>query len=295
MLRPSKEAAVRAAITLTPQYTKLLRDLQKGGGKLQLRPEIQAIQNRFPQYVDFYDNELKIGAALMLGLLGEEEYHRLNAELTNATVNEQQEFLDEISKEEYWQEFADSFQIPDAPHGWAEARKQFEELPHEEQNKTARAGMYFWSYLFSSFYNTLSLMVHGDKLTTLVQKAIAGDDTAYMRALQTDGMILRYHPYFIERRQRAIQNRDKKFLIRIATREATPILSGQIQYPGLYMIFGILESFQWLDDLKANEILDICIEAGLDQHQNRIDDVNYLRQRLNEYRKWQKIQRMSRI
>lgn len=295
MLRPSKDAAVKAAISLTPQYAQLLRDLQKGGGKLQFRPEIRSLQHRFPQYIDCYDNELKIGAALMLAVLGEEEYHRLSAELESATAEEQQEFLDEIAKEEDWQELADSFLFPDTPHGWAEARKQFEALPPEEQRKTARAGAFFWSYLFSSFFNTLALMVHGDKLTTLVQKAINGDDTAYMRALQTDGMLLRHHPYFVERKQRATCDGDKKFLLRIASREATPILSGQIQYPGLYMVFGILESFQWLDDLKANEILDICVEAGLDQHQNRIDDVNYLRQKLNEYRKWQKTLRMSRI
>lgn len=295
MLRPSKEAAVKAAISLTPQYTQLLRDLQKGGGKLQFRPEIQEIRNRFPQYVDCYDNELRIGAALMLAVLGEEEYHRLDAELENATADEQQKFLDEAAKEENWQWLDDSFQFPDTPHGWAEARKQFEALPPDEQRKTAKASAFFWSYMFSGFFNTLALMVHGEKLTSLVQKAIAGDDTAYMRALQTDSMLLLHHTYFKERKLQAQQEGNKKFLFRIASREGTPILSGQIQYPGLYMVFGILESFQWLDSLKANEILDICIKAGLDQHQNRIDDVNYLRQKLNEYRKWQKTQRMSRI
>ena len=54
------------------------------------------------------------------------------------------------------------------------------------------------------------------------------------------------------------------------------------------MLFGILESFQWLNDLKHEEILDICDEAGLDRYQNRIEDVNYITKRLAEYRRWQK-------
>lgn len=295
MLKPSKDAAVKAAITHTPQYTKLLRDLQKGDGKIQFAPEIRAQHERVARYVELYDNELKIGAALMLALLGEEEYHRLNAELENSTTDEQQEFLDEMTKDEHWQEVATSFQLPETPQEWDEARKHFQALPPEEQRKAEKSSAFFWSYLFSSFFNTLALMVHGEKLTTLVQKAIAGDDNAFMRAIQTDRMLIKHHPYFQERKARAEYEGDKNFLIRIASREANPILSGQIQYSGLYMVFGILESLQWLDDLTAREILDICIEAGLDQHQNRIDDVSYLRQQLNKYRKWQKTQRMSRI
>lgn len=295
MLKPSKEAAVKAAISLTPQYTQLLRDLQKGDGRLCFKPEIASIQSRFGQYVQFYDDERRIGIALLLAILGEEEFHKLNEELKNATEDEQQQFLDEIAKDEDWQELTELFQFPDTPQEWAEARRQFESLPTEEQRNIEKCGGFFWSYLFSSFFNTLALMVHGEKLTTLVSKAVNGDDTAFMRALQTDRMLLEHHLYFKERKLRAREEGDKNFLLRIASREATPILSGQVQYPGLYMTFGILESFQWLDNLKAEEILDICIEAKLDQHQNRIDDVNYLRQQLNKYRKWQKMQRMSRI
>lgn len=294
-LRPSKEATIKAAISLTPQYTQLLRDLQRSDGHIHLRPEIATIQERNGFYVELYDNELKLGIALLLALLGEEEFHKLKNELKNATPEEQQKFLDEIAEESNWDEIVDLIQIPDTPQGWAAARQQFEALSIDDQQQVAKCSALFWSYLFGSFFNILALMVHGEKLTVLVPKAINGDDTAFMRALQTDRMLMQHHPYFKERRLRAQNEGDKNFLRRIASREATPLLHGQIQLPGLYMVFGILESYNWLDNMKPREILDICVNAGLDQHHNRIDDVGYLSIRLREYRKWQKTQRMSRI
>lgn len=295
-LRPNKEATINAAISLAPEYIKIFRDLQKGDGRLIFRPEVAAAQNRFASaYVPLYDNELKLGVALMVALLGEEEYRELNSKLNDAPPEQQQQFLNDIAEERNWDEIAEAFQIPDTPQGWEFARKQLESLPPDERREIEKRGALYWLYFFGSFFNLLALIVHGEKLTALVPKAINGDDTAFMRAVQTDRMLLHHHPYFIERKLRAVNEGDRKFLIRLASREATPILNGQVQFPGLYMVFGILESFRWLDDMKASEILDICINAGLDQYQNRIDDVNYLSTRLREYRKWQNTLRMSRI
>lgn len=249
----------------------------------------------FGRYVELYDSEPKLGVALLLGILGEEGFQQFNTELKNASPEEQQELIDEITDAGHWEEFAESIQIPDTPEGWKAARKHFESLPPEEQQALSKKGAFLCSFFFGSFFNILSLMVHGEKLTALVPQAIAGDDSAFMRAIQTDRMLLLHHPYFMERKLRAQNEGDKKFLLRLASREASPILNGKIQYPGLYMLFGLLESFQWLDDLKAKEILDICNDAGLDRQQNRINDVNYLSTRLREYRKWQKTIRLSRI
>lgn len=84
-----------------------------------------------------------------------------------------------------------------------------------------------------------------------------------------------------------------EFLRRLLSREMSPPLQSRIQYPGLYMLFGILEAFQWLDDMKHEEILDIVDAAGLDRYQNRVEDINYLTKRLSEYRRWQKLGALS--
>jgi len=44
-----------------------------------------------------------------------------------------------------------------------------------------------------------------------------------------------------------------------------------------------------------DQILDMCDEAGLDRYQNRIEDANYLTQRLREYRQWQKTGSLSML
>ena len=54
------------------------------------------------------------------------------------------------------------------------------------------------------------------------------------------------------------------------------------------MLFAILESTQWLDELKHREILDICDQLNLDHYENRIETENALTKRLSEYRKFQK-------
>ncbi|NNM80576.1 MAG: hypothetical protein HKM01_09015 [Gallionella sp.] len=295
MLKPNKDATIKAAISLTPVYTKLFRELQKNGGRIIFLPEIAARQNLFGFYVIMYDNELKFSAALSLALLGEDQFHKLNAELKDASKEDQQQFLDAIVEQGNWDEILKSFQIPNSPQEWEAAQKQLELLPSEERQALEKRGGFFWSYYFGSFFNTLALMVHGEKLTTLVPQAINGDDDAFLKAAQTDRMLLIHHPYFRERKFRAQNEGDKKFLFRLANHESIPVLVGKIQFPGLYMLFGLLESFQWLDNLGATEILDICVQANLDRYQNRIDDECYVSKRLREYRQWQKTLRMSRI
>lgn len=295
MLKPSKDKAIKAAISLTPEYTKLFRELQKNGGRIIFLPEIAARQNIVGSYVTLYDNELKFGVALSLALLGEDQFHKLNAELENASQEDRQQFLDEIIEQDNWDEILESFQIPNSPQEWDADRKQLELLPLEERQALEKRRIFFWLYYFGNFFNTLALMVHGEKLTTLVPQAINGDDEAFLKAAQTDRMLLIHHPYFRERKLRAQNEGDKKFLFRLANHESIPVLVGKIQFPGLYMLFGLLELFQWLDNLSATEILDICVQANLDLYQNRIDDASYVSNRLREYRQWQKTLRMSRI
>ena len=259
MLRPDKTATIKATLSLTPEYTKLFRDFQKKGCGIFFPPEIAARQNCFGSYVKNYDSELKIGMALMLAIFGADEFHKLNAELKDASPAEQQKFIDEIAVQDDWNEIMEQFQIPETAQEWEDARKQLELLPPDEKLENEQRGAYFWAYFFGSFFNLMSLMVHGEKLTALVPKAISGDDNAFLKAAQTDRMLLRHHPYFIERKLRAQNEGDKKFLFRLANHEATPVLNGKIQFPGLYMLFGILEAFRWLDNLSAPEILDICI------------------------------------
>jgi len=295
LLRPTKEQAINSALRLTPQYAEWIIDLQKSKNQNFFDREIANIQNNLGNYVLMYDDERKIGRALFLALLGDEGFKEFNSEIESLSPKEQQEWLDEIASND-GKEFIEAFseiEIPSTPEEWETARAENAKLPEVERNLLAKRGTYFWCFIFTSFFNTLSLMVHGARLTSLVPQAIAGDDEAFLKAIQIDRLLLIHHPYFRGRKFRAQDEADKEFLTKIFYREANPILRTKIRYPALYMLFGVLDTFRWLDDLKHKEILNICDDAGLDRYQNRIEDVGYLTKRLTEYRDLQKTGGMS--
>jgi hypothetical protein len=293
MVKPSRELAVKAATTLVPQYVSLLSDLRKEARQIAWSAGIGKIRSNMTSYVRLYEDERRIGIALLLGLLGEEDFTSLNCKLKDATESEQQIWIDEIAStdEADLESLFDC--LPQSEHEWDVAKVAFNALSDTEKESATKQGAFFWAFFFSSFFNTLSLMIHGVKLTTLVPQAIAGDPEAFLKAAQIDRMLLIHHAYFRERKQQAQEQDEKDFLRKLLTREISSSLKSRIRYPGLYMLLGVLEAYQWLDDMKHAEILDIADAAGLDRFQNRIEDVNFVTKRLGEYRRWQKISSLS--
>jgi hypothetical protein len=292
ILRPEKESSLKVVQRLSPMCVELLRDLQKGGGRIAFTPEVAQIQNLVGQYVLIYDDERKIGRAMLLAFLGDEGLKNFNQEIEALPKEEQQEIVNDIASVETLTEIAevmDSFKIPQSPAEWKAARDELAKLPEVERKETEKRGAYFWCFFFSNFFNTFSLMVHGTKMTSLVPRAISGDDDAFLKAVQIDRMLLLHHPYFRNRKAKAQSDGEDEFLSKLSYRESNPPLRSKIRYPGLYMLFGILESIGWLDELEHEEILDLCDDSGLDLYQNRIEDVNYLTKRLGEFRLWKKI------
>lgn len=290
-LRPAKSSAVSCAINFAPKYAELLSYLHSNNQGLAFDPEIQEIQNKISNYVVVYDDERKIGILFFLAVMGDEGYKDFKDSLNSFTDDERQEFIDYIAqdKDNIFIEAASSFEIPQTPEEWKEARELVNALPEEERKTLEKQGLYYWAFFFSSFLNFLSLMIHGTKLTTLVQRALTGDDEAFLKAVQIDRQLLISFPYFKNRKLKAQTELDTDFLRKLSYRESISPLKGKIRFPALYMVFGILEAFGWLHELKHSEILDICDEAKLDRFQNRIEDVNYLSKRLKDYRDWQKL------
>ena len=168
------------------------------------------------------------------------------------------------------------------------SKEQFESLDEDTKRNLIERWQYLFLHILSSVHNYFSIMVTGESMTSLVPKAINGDSEAFFKAVKIDRNLLSLHPYFIERYQQAQTNGQKDFLKRLAPYQSTPQLIGRIRYPGLYIVFAMLETLKWLDDLTHSEILDICDAAGLDHWQNRIDDVNAVTKQLARYRRYQK-------
>lgn len=286
--RPPKESALRFAEKMAPLYAEVFHELKADGGRLPMHARIVQIRQSVGRYVVLYDDEHRLGMALLKGVIGEQGFDEFAKEATQFTEDEKEQFLKQLMEPEELEALHALIEIPDTEEGWKKAEAEFKALPPDEQTIAVRQGTLLWAGVFGSLFNMVSLMVHGAKLTSLVPQAIAGDDDAFLKAVQIDRCLLSYHPFSIARKQRAQDIGELGFLRALGYREANPILHGRIRYPALYMLFGALEAAQWLNDLKHEELLNLCDSAQLDRYQNRIEDVNYLTKRLLEYQRWKK-------
>ena len=143
-------------------------------------------------------------------------------------------------------------------------------------------------FILAWLHESLAVMVHGEKMTSLVPRALAGDDEAFLNAIHIDKALMTLHPKFAERHRQAILDGDRTLLDKISYRLASPVTKGRAQLAGLFAVFAMLESLGWLNDLRHHEILDICDAARLDRWQNRIEDENAVTKALIKYRRYQK-------
>lgn len=277
-------------ITVSPQYIELLRELQSNGGWVRLPEKFETVFRRMnlDNYVLLFDDERFISACFGLFLMGQQGFKDFNVELEAMSSERQSEFvsqwLSEIQDDKSWEHLLEG-SFPDTPEKEAEALTQFNALSEEDRAESSKRAVWFWGLFFGWFYQYLALMLHGQKLTTLVSHAKAGSEDAFALAVHIQPRLLKSHPYFRDRYEQARQNKEANFLKRVGTRIANQGGPGRIQYPGLYVVFTILEVAGWLDGgFTHEEILKMCDQAGLDRWQNRIEDVTYLTKRLNEYR-----------
>jgi hypothetical protein len=284
----SKESALRFARKWTPLYAEVFQDLKSEGGRVKIYGRFAKIRSNVASYVQLYDDERKPGVSILIALIGEEGFKKLNEGSATWAEREVSEFIEEFASDDTQDELLQELGIPETEAEWIKQEQEFQALPEEQKAASIKTSSFFWSGFFAQFFNTLSLMTHGATLITLVKQALADDDEAFCKAVQVDRFLLSHHPFFIARKQRAQDEGDTEFLSALAYRESNPNLKGKIRYPALFMLFGVLESVKWLDKLKHEEILDLCDEIGLDRFQNRIEDVNYLTKRLADYRRFQK-------
>lgn len=295
-----KELTRKLIVSLAPQYAEMLSDLQSPTrwAKMSRKLDSYLQGEAAEQYVIVYDDENRIHKCLWLALCGEEGHKELNAELAAMAQDEQlawaNELVAEASEEGGLSWVEDIF--PDTPAKEEAARLNFEALSDEEKQEASKRATYWWFFFLGSFYNYLSLMLHGSKLTVLVARAKAGDPDAFCKAIHVEPSLLRHHLYFRDRYLQAQEGGETAFLKRIGYRLAHPGLKGQIQYPGLNMVFAMLDAAGWLEGGVTHEqILDICDEAGLARYENRIEDASYLTKRLGAYRARQKLGELSML
>jgi len=282
---------------IIPEYEEILVSIEKDGGWLNPPPKISEwlVNLKAHHYPMFYRGQHTLSNALVMSFMHTDEISTLNAEIEKLPEDQKTARAEQLitSITESVDDMLDSW--PDTPEKQESAQKEFNELTPDEQAKAVKQAQLFLASFLASFYNTVSMMVHGQSLTKLVTAAETGDDEAFRLAVHIDRRILSVLPYFKERHENAILNGEKEFLNKLNYRLTSPLLRGRIRYKTLWLTFAVLDESGLLDgSLMHREILDICDEAGVGGYENRIEDVGYLSKRLDEYREFQKPFRMSR-
>jgi hypothetical protein len=210
----------------------------------------------------------------------------LNKELEASSPEERGEFITEFASSLC--EGIDHIEIPKTPEEQEAARQIFLSLSNDEQKEAIKISQHFFCFFFASFFQNLSVMVHGEKLTSLVAQAVSGNDEAFVKAVQIDRRILTEYPYFKERFVRAQFEGENDFNDMISYRVNHSPYRGKIRHKTLWLTFSMLDLTGHLNELKHHEILEICDEVGVGGWENRIQEVKHLSKRIGEYREFQK-------
>jgi hypothetical protein len=295
--RPDLEQVIQIYGSFLPDYDYLMRTFVASRGWIRFSPRLHELTTRFKclNYPELYQDEARIQTALLRAYFeNDEKINKFVTDLSLHTPIEQTVFINEFIKEAHeLRQWIDE-NVPHlddldwSPSGKAKARQEWEKLTLEEQQQGIRVWQYSLMFSLASFHNFIALMVHGRKLTHLVGQAMRGNDDSFCLAVHIDRNILEQIPYFKDRYLKAQQEGEHSFIEALNYRTQSPQLKGKIRHRALFMLFAILESTQWLDELKHREILDICDQLNLDHYGNRIETENALTKRLIEYRQFQK-------
>lgn len=270
-----------------PDWEWLLRQIESKDGFFRFPSGVSQFIERLNigTYPLLYQNERAIGNAFILAFLTPSEAIALDRELAEASLEDRGEFLTELlggvvdgisEAEDVWRE-----KTPE------QSRAEFDAMTPEEQAKAVKSLQFMSMAFLAGFYQVLSVMVHRQKLTALVAHAKAGDDAAFVKAVQIDPRILTTEPYFKQRFENlhAIGNED--FKRKLSYRMQCAPYRGRVRHKSLWMGFAFLDMCGHFDTLKDREMLDLFDEAGIGGYDNRIEDVKYLNKRRNEYRQFQ--------
>lgn len=283
------DVPTRILRSVLPDVAWILKYAEKEDSWIRFPPQLVRILSggALNGYVDMYEDERRIAVCMVFGIFGEDEGKELFKELTGTPLEEQAEFS--IALLEAVDEGVEiGFRIPRTDKEMEEADKLFNRLPAGEKELIRRRQIFFFSGFLSSFFQYISVMVHGEKLTSLVTQAIEGDTQAFVKAVQIDRNLLVNHKVFRERVTRAQLEGDAKFLDALGYRLRNPIAKGKIRYRELWFSLSVLDSLGFLEGLHTHaELIEILRQAGLDLLRNGIEDECYFAKRLKDYRKFQ--------
>jgi hypothetical protein len=272
---------------VVPEWEWFVAHLESEDGRFRFPRRLAAIIQslKIESYPLLYENEAAIGAVIARAFMDQAEFSDFDAQAREASPEERGAIAAEFGK--LLEEVGEGFVLPKTPADARRAQEAFDALSEAERRESVRVWQCLTAGFLATFYQQLSVMVHGEKLTALVAQAKQGDRSAFAKAVQIDKRILSAIPYFKDRYALAGMQSDIEFLDEVGRRIAAPPYKGHIRHKSLWLTFAMLESCGLLTGMRHEALLDLCESVGVGGYKNRIEDVKNLSKRLAEYRRFQ--------
>jgi hypothetical protein len=286
-MQPLVDKATAAALlqVLAPQLKDFLQLVRDNGGRM-------AWQDSFADFIDrlnigayprLYENEPATGVVLALAFCGgQEEAIALNNYLQALSPAERGAELLELGP--HLAELVESIDFDPTAEKRAAMQAEAQSLSDDERQKAVEFLQRMFMGILALFHQFQSVMVHGERLTSLVAQAKAGDDKSFLKAVQIDKRTLTEIDYFKQRWARA-HTRGEQALIKSAARMLeAPSFVGRIQHKTVMLSLLLLDSVGLLDSYSDEELLNTLISSGMVDDDQPIEDVKNLNKIRARYR-----------
>lgn len=280
------ETIVSILRPVIPDAEWLISYLEKSGGVIRFPPLlVEAISNlQIANYPLLFEDESRIASVALRCWLEEDQIREFVSSLEASTLEDRGRHLAELCAS------IDPLltSLPKTQEEVEQRSLYLRSLSEEQQRLHIRRSQDFLSFFFASFGQTLSIMVHGEKLTALVAKAKLGDDGSFFKAIQIDASILTVIPYFKNRFEQKRKLGDQDVIDKVTYRISSPPYRGKIKHKSLFVLLAILEQAALLDDMPLGQVLMICDEIGVGGGNSRIPDEAALGKLIRRYRRMQR-------
>lgn len=184
-VRADKDLVVSLVARSTPDFLEILTDCKDAAAWRKFSDKLTERRTRMSvnDYHVLYEDEKRIGYILLRAVMPHEYIKTYSDKFIEASPEEQQEFLRDLAKAGgLGEQLADNM-FPDNEELLKEQVAELEQMEEgPEKQEIIRRGQYLLAFLLSWFHEVMAVMVHGEKMTSLVPKALAGDRDAFLQA-----------------------------------------------------------------------------------------------------------------
>lgn len=289
-VRLDKKATIELVTQFVPGYLEILRECRDATTWRKLSDKFRELTTRLNirNYVLLYDDERRIHQEILNAFMSAEDQQAWAKELEAMSPEELQEQLRVYGRPGGTMEQLADLAFPDDPEIEKQQAEAFQRMDEQEKQTAIKHSQYLFAAFLAILHDALAVMVHGERMTALVPKALAGNMEAFEKAIHIDKNLIVDHPGFKDRHARALREGDATLIERIAYRVGSPVTRGRIRLAGAFILFALLETLHWLGEFKHREILDIADAANLDRFQNRLEDESAVAKCLAKYHRYQK-------